>query len=432
MVRGGSKIPVGLSIVAVVVLVGSALIWQVDRGEPRFGRDAWQALGEGRLDAAAEAADRWLTSEPGTAEAHLLRGRIALERNRPADAASELRRVLELGGATPGAVLLRALIAAKVGRVAEAEPELTRAFDAAETPDRAVDAALAKIRIEAFDLQRAGPILDRWVHDFPTDPQPHLWRAEIHSRTSGDATAALNDYRAALRLDPHLTEARLKLADELGKHHQQAEALAEYSTILTTRPDDPRAHLGAARSLADLGDEAEAARHLDRALALTPDAPEVHRARAEAASRRGDWAAMLGSLDRALALDPDDLSTHHQRGMALAGLGRADEARDEQAVAARLRVDLDRLNQARKRLIATPHDYASHLEIARWMFTHAHAEEGVRWAEKILAEWPDDPDASRLLADHYRRVGDLGLANYHSLHAAPAPPPPAIDRPADP
>ena len=422
MVRSGSKIPVGLAIVAVVVLVGSTLIWRVDRGEPRFGREVRQALGEGRIDAAAAVVDRWLTSDPGSAEAHLLRGRITLERSRPAEAASELRRALELGGATPGAVLLRALIAAKLGRVAEAEPELTRVFDKGKTPDRAVDAALAKIRIEAFDLQRAGPILDRWVDDFPTDPQPHLWRAEIHSRTGGDATAALNDYRAALRLGPNLVDARLKLADELGKQHQQAEALAEYSTILANRPDDPRAHLGAARALAGLDNEIEATRHLDRALALNPDNPEVHRARADAASRRGDWTAMLGSLDRALALDPDDLPTHYQRGMALASLGRADEARAELALATRLRTDLDRLNQARKRLITAPRDHASHLEIARWMFAHAHAEDGVRWAEKILHEWPDDPEASRLLTDHHRQAGNPGLANYYQLHAAPASP----------
>ena len=52
------------------------------------------------------------------------------------------------------------------------------------------------------------------------------------------------------------------------------------------------------------------------------------------------------------------------------------------------------------------------------MFDHAHDQEGARWAEKILAERPDDPEASRLLADYHERRGEKGLANFYRLHAA--------------
>ena len=315
-----------------------------------------------------------------------------LTQQRVADAAAALQQALASGGdPPPGAVVLRALIAAAIGRTDEAEPTLTQAFDAGGPPDRLVDEALAKLRIETFDLSRAATVLDRWVRDFPSDPKPHLWRAEIHGRTGGDSGAVANDYRAALARDPNLTDARLKLAEELSRQHLSAGALAEFATYLARNPRDAPAHLGAARALAELGDLTESARQLDQAAALAPANPEVARAQADAASQRGDWTAMLAALDRAVAVDPHDLTTRYQRGVALAQLGRADEARAEQALAARLRADLARLNEARGRLLKEPHDRASQLVIADWMFAHAHTAEGVRWAEKILREWPRRP-----------------------------------------
>ncbi len=414
MARFGFKARAVLA-VAVLGLIGAGLARIGRRAGPDRAGIARRALDEGRLPAADEALRAWLATDPTSAEAHLLKGRVALERKQLAEAAEGLKRALAAEPAAPGAPVLQALIVAAAGRPAAAEPALSRAFAAGSVPDRQVDEALAKIRIEAFDLAGAATVLDRWARDFPADPKPHLWRAEVHGRTGGDPAAPAADYREALRRDPHLADARLRLADELGKNHHAGAALAEYATYLAARPDDPAAHLGAARALDELDDEAGAAAHLARALELAPGDVAVHRARAEAAARRGDWPAMLEALDRAVALDPHDLTTHFRRGVALTRLGRLDEARGEQVEAARLRADLARLNQARANLIAAPHDRASQLEIARWMFAHAHDADGVRWAEKVLREWADDPEASRLLADYYRRAGNPGLANYYRL-----------------
>ena len=406
----GCVIPLGIG----VCLVAS---WW--RAEPLAAQDARQALAAGRYSAAAQALDRWRAIDPASAEAHLLQGRVAVARGQIAEAVGELQAALTGGWPVAETDLLKALIAAATGRQAEAEAELSRVFDRAGVVDRQVVEALAKIRMGAFDLTGASSVLDRWAHDFPDDPQPHLWRAEIHGRL-GDPEAPLRDYRAALQRDPELAEARRKLADGLRDRHHPDEALAEYQAYLKLRPDDALAYLGAARTEGEQGNEVEATRHLDRALALAPANPEVHAALAEAASRREDWPAALTALDRAVALDPYDITIRHRRGVTLARLGRFEEARAEQTRAAQLRLDLTRLNAARARLIATPHDPASQLEIAHWMFDHGHDQEGVKWAEQILRERPDDPEASRLLAEYYRRIGELGLANYHQLQAGPA------------
>ena len=113
----------------------------------------------------------------------------------------------------------------------------------------------------------------------------------------------------------------------------------------------------------------------------------------------------------------------HSRGLTLSRLGRIDQGRAEQAAATRLRDDLNRLNAARARLVDSPRDWKSQLEVARWLFAHAHDDEGARWAQKVLTERPDDPEASRLLAAYHQGRGETGLANFYRVHAWATPEP---------
>jgi hypothetical protein len=91
-----------------------------------------------------------------------------------------------------------------------------------------------------------------------------------------------------------------------------------------------------------------------------------------------------------------------------------------------LREDLDRLNAARSRLVNSPHDWKSQLQVARWLFDHGHDEEGARWATQILTARPEDPEASRLLTGYHERRGETGLANFYRVHASAVPEPPTL------
>jgi tetratricopeptide (TPR) repeat protein len=418
-VRGKARIPRRVTCAAILLLfIGLGVVVLVPVRTDNFPAHikAQMAFRSGVHDAADKYLESWLKASPDSAAAHLLKGRIAVAKNQLPEAAEELKRLQSLGAPRDEIRLLHALIAAKAGRTTEAIPTLKQAFDeAGRKPDMQIDELLAKAYLETFDLKNAGAVLDRWAADFPDDPKPHLWRAEIHGRDGGQVGAVEQDYREALRRDPSLAKARLGLAEELRKAHRTAEAAAEYDAYLALEPNNAAAHLGAGRNLLEHGDQAAASRHLDRAIELDPKNAEPHIELANAASRRGDWAATLTSIDRAIALDPHDIGARHLRGLALSRLGRGDEAKAEQATATRLRADLKRLNEARTRLIAQPHDRTSQLEIARWMFDHAHDEEGARWAKQILSEHRDDPDAARLLVDYHRRRGEAGLANFYSL-----------------
>ncbi len=62
-----------------------------------------------------------------------------------------------------------------------------------------------------------------------------------------------------------------------------------------------------------------------------------------------------------------------------------------------------------------PGDIDARLQIARWMFQHGKADAGIRWAESILRIQSHQPDAYRLLVDHYTESGQTGRANYYRM-----------------
>ncbi len=361
---------------------------------------------------------RWLRGRPRQAEPHYLGAVVAVGLGRPQEAINELARARALGHPTGPIDRLDAILRARAGRASEAEPVLRRLLDRSDAPDPEAAEALARIYLESYDFPAAGRVLDRWARDAPDDPRPHLWRVEVDTRLDPDRSAPIRDYRAALARDPSLDPARLRLADALRDVGRPDEAAVEYDAYLARKPDDPAGHLGAGLVALDRGDSDAATRHLDRALALAPAAAAALSARAWVALSRGEPAEALALLDRAVRSDPFDVEVRHRRGLALARLGRADEARSEQEEAARLREDARRLSEIQQALVRDPKSHDLQAQVARWMLTHGHDDEGLRWARKVLRERPDHPASNRLMAEYHDRRGESGLANYYRSRSA--------------
>lgn len=413
-------------VVLVLIVAGvpsAGVVWTAWPGERRDRLATARAVEAGRYDEAARRLKSWLAKDPGSPTAAYYGGRIALARGDMAAAVDGLARASQLGCPRAEFEILGALIQSKRGLNKEALPYLRKAVDVARRPDRQLEEALAKSYLETYDLVRAGQVLDRWMRDFPDDPKPYLWRAEIHSRSDeSDLSVLAGDYREALARDPDLAGARLGLARALHQAHRNDDASAEYDAYLEQEPDDALAHLGAGRNLVESGRDDEAKVHLQRALALDPRNASVLGELAELAARRDDLQVALDYLDRAVELDPYATGLRIHRSLTLRRLGRIDDAEKDQDVLKRLRADLDALQRARQRLVQSPHDRAAQLEVTRWMFTHGQELEGVRWAEQILREDPGNPEASALLAEYHQRKGNVGLANYYRAGASSSKP----------
>ena len=362
----------------------------------------------------------WLEHQPDAPEVQLWRARFALADRDFSTADAALRRARALAAPVEELRRVSAIADALVGRFTETEPFLRQDFNEHRASDPLLAEALARIYLETYDFRRASIALKRWMLDAPRDAKPYLWRVEIDRRT-GDVAAVEADYRAALARDPNASKARLGLADTLREAHRNAEAAEAYASYFALQPDDPAGLLGAGRNAAELGD-AEAARSLlERAAARSPDSAEIHRVLADLLTRRGAFDAALEHYNRAVALDPGDLEARHGRSLVFTRLGKSGEAKADQAEATRLRADLRALTAAQEQLLKSPRDREAQLTVTRWLFAHGKTDEAIRWAESILRDQPDQPDACQLLADHYQRAGKPGLANYYRTQADTPP-----------
>jgi len=402
-----------------LVAVTAAGLWL--RGGYFAGREPQivrRALAAGRLDEASQALGRWLNSSPDSAEAHYLKARIAWIQTDFATVDRELALAQTLGYARQAVARLRGLLLARGHQQSDAEPLLWLALDGSHEPDPEVAEALARLYLSSFRLAEAAAVLDRWQREAPDDARPYLLRTEIDTRSHAAPELIIASFRGALERDPNLDQARFGLAEQLRQNYRQAEAAPVYAAYVARQPGDPLGYVGAGQNALEMGELGEAAHLLDRALTLAPHDSEVLGARATLELRQGHLEAALGYFDQAVKSDPFDHRNRYQRMLILARLGRKDEANAERAAADRLKDELTRFNQIRLELLRNPLDSQLRSQVASWLMEHGHADEAVDWANLVLRSDPAHPAMNRLLADYYRKNGQLGLANFHETHAA--------------
>jgi tetratricopeptide (TPR) repeat protein len=394
----------GLFLIAAVAWAA----WKVPevRAVRRDADSARRLVAAGKFDEARAPLLRWLKARPDAGEAYFLLARSAIHFGVFDQAFPLLARAEAAGYPWEPIALERARALMRLGRHHEAAPILNQlVFSPAAKPDAAADEAFAQCALESFQFPTAAAAIERWMRDAPRDARPYLWKADVDRRTDAGLSAITEDYEQALARDPGCAPALLNLGEMYLQAHRLDEALARYSAYLARFPDDPAAHLGLGKTLAERGNAAAAVEHLDRAAELDPrDArPLLERARLDIQS--GNLERALSFLDRALELDQGELKLqlHYLRSLVLARLGRKTAARSEQEVIDGLRREQSELSKLLKALKASPRDVTLQYNAARWLFDHGHPEEGLRWAEKILREFPSHAETSRLIDDYYRK-----------------------------
>jgi tetratricopeptide (TPR) repeat protein len=410
--------------VAVLIVVAAAVTattaeFAYDRyAVSRLAGSVRNAFAARRYDEARGLLPRWIRQRPRTAEAQYYRAWLALVDRQPKEAFEAIEQAARFGYDPALLSPLSGIYQARGGRVNEAEPILREAFVQQRQPVTEVAQELARIYLTTYRLPWAAVAIERWRSLAPEDPQPYLWSNEIVSRSDGEPSVLIRNYRAALERDPSLDPARRGLAEQLSKERRFDEAEQEYREQLRRHPQDASALVGLGRNALQNGDLDGATQSFQAALEIDPRQPDALKELGQAELRLGRFEQACRRFELLTQIKPYDHEIRSSYAQVLKLSGKGARARSETELAARLRKEHDHLEQLQYNLLKDPNDLDSRFAVAQWLLEHGHDTEGLKWTREIFRTNPDHRSTHRALADYYQRHGDPGRANYHRLRAS--------------
>ena len=198
------------------------------------------------------------------------------------------------------------------GRAADARKDLEDQYKA-HPDDRAVRTALAEVRFWQGDLTGAKDLFDLTIKEFDAkklnlDDATSLYQLAEAARYTSQYELANDSYRAALKLQPTLTEAGVRWADLFSQKYASELAAQTLEEVFKVNPNHPEAHAAMAGVIVETSyDLAAVTHHLDAALAVNPKNLRALQVKASLAIDRNDWDNAQKTLGQILAIDKDNL-----------------------------------------------------------------------------------------------------------------------------
>jgi predicted Zn-dependent protease with MMP-like domain/Flp pilus assembly protein TadD len=202
----------------------------------------WELLDAGKVDEARKLADRAVTADPESPEAHTLVGAVANAEGDVETAMEELERAMELDPEYLDPIMLAAETAALEGDAPHALSLIERALDAAEEEDEYVDALLLKAEIQLGDDDAEGAAATMGLL-----PPVALPTAQLELR-AGDAFLELHDldaaearFEAAAKLEPSSPDPIYGLGLVAEAREQRDAMISHFQKVRTLDLAAPRA-----------------------------------------------------------------------------------------------------------------------------------------------------------------------------------------------
>src|SRR5205085_1060561 len=185
-----------------------------------------------------------------------------------------------------------------------------------------------------------------------------------------------------------------------------SDALPHLLRLANSQPDSAAVRLRLVSCYTVLRQKDAARRLIDSVLQRWPDMPA-------ALAARGQLALLDGN--------PDEAESWLRR--CLVQLRRDEEARAEEERAESLKTNTRRIRHLLfAELQRRPLDPELHSEIGRLSLSLGSSADGLRWLQSALQLNPHHKASHEALADHYRRMGNQGLAARHKELAQNSPP----------
>jgi tetratricopeptide (TPR) repeat protein len=373
----------------------------------------------GKLDVCFLICPLGLPGSPSCADVHLLAARAARLRADFDEAAAHLKECTRLnGGATVATQLEYLLMRAQTGEEDQVAEDLFALVEKKHPEAVAIMETLAAAYMRHLRYGPAYACLTRWIKEAPGSAKPYHWRGWVLERMDNHKEAML-DYEQALKLDPELAPARLRVAEMLLEEKQPADAIPHLERLRRQFPDKPEllARLGQCRYLQ--GRAPEARQLLQTAVKKLPDNPSVLLHLAKLDLQDGSPARAERWLRHALKVDPADTEAQFTLISCLQLQGRGSEA-----VTARAKYEKDKalLERANKLLTSEAKhptkDPAAPFEIGSVLLKVGQERLGLYWLRQALARDANHQATHLALAEYYERKGDKESAAIHRRRLA--------------
>jgi tetratricopeptide (TPR) repeat protein len=270
-----------------------------------------EALAEGflrrrRFQKALESLDVLLERQPKNAWALLRRGRANEGLNRPENAETDYRRLLEIDPNHDEARLRLAQVLVTIGKPKEARQRLESLWDR-KAGDRAIGLALAKCLEQLGGLEESGRLLNELATKYPTALSVLIARGR-QARQRGHLAEAEACFRAAVAQAPHDYDANYSLWQTLQARGKE---------------EDARKYQAATREIEHIFEELEAA---NEQIENKPDDADLRCRIGVLHIRMGQDRAGLDWLASVLTLKPHHVEAHRALAAWYADKNQADKA----------------------------------------------------------------------------------------------------------
>ncbi len=291
---------------------------------------------------AAEVLEAAVAEHPGYPPSLLFLGELREELGDRTAAEVRYRQALELDPGSALALFRLGSIELAMGEAREALALLERAL--ALAPDAgAVRAALARAWNAAGDRDRGRAVLDAGearpdaglppiedpVHFRMTErdiSSPRLLERARAARGAGRLEDAEILYRDLARIRPRDADVLAELGAVLDQRGRPGEAEPWYRDAVALDPGQALARFGLGVLRAREGNLPAAEYEFRESLESRPDEPQTHTALGDVLLRQHRFGPALAALERAARLDPEDGPSRVLAAVALAELGRFEEA----------------------------------------------------------------------------------------------------------
>ena len=217
----------------------------------------------------------------------------------------------------------------------------------------------------------------------------------------GKVEPAMENYRAALRINPGYEDARNNLGYALASQKKYSEAIEQYEAALRIRPNHPEVHNNLGNALSELGRIDEAISHYLIVIRENPEHADAHNNLGIALAIKGKLDEAIPHFREALRRKPKYGSAHSNLGNALAAQHKFDEA----------------IQEYQQALALKPEDAQAQNNLANVLSEQGKLQEAVGHYEQALRLNAENPEAECNLGIALARLGRREDAARHFREA---------------